>query len=347
MKKILLIDDNADILSNTAEILALSGYQVEVAENGKIGIEKALEFLPDLIICDIMMPVLDGYGVFTAIHKNEHLRQIPFIFLSAKSDRTDLRKGMEMGADDYITKPFLASELLTAVDIRLKKEVDRAESVQQRQDKSEVSAARMMKELLEGREQIRFKKKQNIYSIGYHPHRVFYVLSGKIKVYNVNDSGKPLILELHGPGEYFGYVALLEGSTYRDTAEALEDCLISIIPKEDFLELVHRNTEVSEKFIKLLANNVLEKEQQLLNLAYNSLRRKVADALLQVYAKFTAADNIDRVINLSRDNLAAIAGTATESLIRTLSDFKQEKLIDIIDGNITLLNVKKLTDHVT
>src|SRR5205085_10590286 len=121
MKKILLIEDNDDIRNNTGEILELSNYKVIVAENGKIGVEKALEHHPDLIICDIMMPVLDGYGVLHAVHKNEKIKNTPFIFMTAKTERGDFRKGMELGADDYITKPFDGTELLNAVDGRLKK----------------------------------------------------------------------------------------------------------------------------------------------------------------------------------------------------------------------------------
>src|SRR5450631_3214759 len=121
MKKILLIEDNDDIRENTAEILELSNYKVIVAENGKIGVEKAIQHTPDLIICDIMMPVLDGYGVLHAIHKNEAIKNTPFIFLTAKTERGDFRKGMELGADDFITKPFDGTELLNAVDSRLKK----------------------------------------------------------------------------------------------------------------------------------------------------------------------------------------------------------------------------------
>ena len=112
MKKILLIEDNEALRDNTAEILSLANYEVSTAENGKVGVEMAMANPPDLIICDIMMPVLDGYGVFQIISKNLELQHIPFIFLSAKSERTDLRKGMEMGADDYITKPFSDGEII-------------------------------------------------------------------------------------------------------------------------------------------------------------------------------------------------------------------------------------------
>src|SRR5436190_22776268 len=106
MKTILIIEDNNDVRENTAEILELSNYRVLQAENGKLGVEVAQKMKPDLIICDIMMPVLDGYGVIHLLNKNPDTASIPFIFLTAKSERIDFRKGMEMGADDYIAKPF-------------------------------------------------------------------------------------------------------------------------------------------------------------------------------------------------------------------------------------------------
>src|SRR5215203_5057252 len=121
MKSILVIDDNQDIRDNTAEILELAHYKVFTAENGKKGVEQALKEKPDLIVCDIMMPELDGYGVLHLVRKNAETQNIPFIFLTAKTERSDFRKGMEMGADDYITKPFDDIELLNAVEIRLKK----------------------------------------------------------------------------------------------------------------------------------------------------------------------------------------------------------------------------------
>jgi len=111
-KKILLIEDNAEMRENTAEILQLAHYKVIAAMNGKEGVELAEKEEPDLIICDIMMPVLDGYGVLHMLAKNEKTASIPFIFLTAKAERTDFRKGMEMGADDYLVKPFAAPELV-------------------------------------------------------------------------------------------------------------------------------------------------------------------------------------------------------------------------------------------
>ena len=346
MQKILLIEDNDDIRNNTAEILELSSYQVITAENGKIGVEKALAHQPDLIICDIMMPVLDGYGVLHAIHKNDAIKNTPFIFLTAKTERSDFRKGMELGADDYITKPFDGTELLNAVDSRLKKlallKKDLAPGLEGLDSLLEASFGKNVLQIFtEGRNTNLLKKKQTVYSEGNHPVRLYYIIKGKVKTYRTNDDGKELATDIYVPGDFIGYVALLEGGVYKDTAEALEDTEIAIIPKEDFEELVNNNKEVSQKFIRLLAKNISEKENQLLGLAYNSLRKKVAEAIVKLQQKYQAGDEAF-VIDISRESLATIAGTATESLIRTLSDFKSEKMIDIQNGAIKILDAKKL-----
>jgi CheY-like chemotaxis protein len=118
---ILVIDDNKDIRENTAELLELAGYKTFMAENGRKGVELALQEKPSLIICDIMMPELDGYGVLYLIRKNPQTENIPLIFLTAKEGRNDLRKGLAMGADNYIPKPYEEMELFSAVDIGLKK----------------------------------------------------------------------------------------------------------------------------------------------------------------------------------------------------------------------------------
>ena len=121
MKKILLIEDNQDVRENTAEILELANYQVVTAENGKIGIEKAQEFKPDIVLCDIMMPLMDGFQVLRTFEKDSSMASTPFIFLTAKADRSDMRMGMNLGADDYLTKPYEEHELLEAITCRLNK----------------------------------------------------------------------------------------------------------------------------------------------------------------------------------------------------------------------------------
>jgi CRP/FNR family transcriptional regulator, cyclic AMP receptor protein len=128
----------------------------------------------------------------------------------------------------------------------------------------------------------------------------------------------------------------------KDTAEALAETELAVIPKEDFDELINNNPEITKKFIQLLAKNISEKEEHLLGLAYNSLRKKVADALILLQKKYQKKSDDNFSIDISRENLASIAGTATESLIRTLSDFRSEKMVDIVNGSIIITDQKKL-----
>lgn len=121
MKKILIIDDDKSVRESTKELLEIVGYEVKVAEDGTKGIKNAKEFLPDIIICDISMPVLDGYSVFKELNKDPKTSIIPFIFLTAKAELSDLKYGMQLGADDFISKPFSSNELLNSIDLRLKK----------------------------------------------------------------------------------------------------------------------------------------------------------------------------------------------------------------------------------
>ena len=347
MKKILLIEDNDDIRNNTAEMLELSNYKVVTAVNGKRGVEQAIEQHPDLIICDIMMPELDGYGVLHAVHRNDAIKNTPFIFLTAKTERADFHKGMELGADDYITKPFDGMELLNSVDSRLKKidllKQEMSPGLEGLQQLIHATSGKnALASFTEGRNTNKYKKKQTVYSEGNHPNALFFVIKGRVKAFKANDNGKELITEIFSSGDFMGYVALLQESVYRETAEALEDTELAAIPKIEFNDLINNNKEVAQIFIRILAGNIVAKEQQLLGLAYNSLRKKCADALLKLQKKYQDKNNTAFTIDISRENLATLAGTATESLIRTLSDFKTEKLIDIRDGCITILDEKKL-----
>lgn len=121
MKKILVIEDDDSVRDSIEQILEAENFEVYLAENGRIGVEKAIENIPDLIICDVMMPELDGYGAITELRKNSSTDSIPFIFLTAKSEKNDIRTGMNLGADDYLNKPFTIDELLGAIGTRLNK----------------------------------------------------------------------------------------------------------------------------------------------------------------------------------------------------------------------------------
>jgi CRP-like cAMP-binding protein/CheY-like chemotaxis protein len=341
MKTLLLIEDHEVIRENTAELLALAGYEVLTAENGKVGIEKALATRPDLVICDIMMPVLDGYGVLQIFNQYPQLAGIPFIFLTAKTERTDLRRGMELGADDYLTKPFDSSELLHAVASRL----SRFQHLRPAYDLAQGSLPEFLADarraggltgLTTDRRPHPVPRRQRIYAEGDEATRLYFVEAGRVKTAKTTAAGKELITGFYQAGEFFGYQALLEHAPYHDSAVAVEDSTLRYIPAAEFTDLLLRNAEVSQQFIRLLAGREREREQQLVELAYHSLRRRVADALLRLH---TPAEPL---IQLSREDLAAVVGTAPESLSRTLSEFRQAGLIELVGNSIRVAQAEGL-----
>ncbi len=347
MKTILLIEDNNEVRENTAEILELANYRVVQAQNGKEGVEKAQKEKPDLIICDIMMPVLDGYGVIHLLSKNAETALIPFIFLTAKSEREDFRKGMDMGADDYITKPFDDVELLRAVESRLRKnEILKAEFSNNLDGINkffdDISSIEELKKLSKDRRIKSYKKKDVIFNEGSSPNYLYFLSKGKVKTHQNHEYGKEFITNLYKEGDFFGYVALLEEKPFNETAEALEDSEVMLIPKDDFYSLVYGNSHVMKRFIKMLSDNIVEKENMLVNLAYSSVRKRVANALVSLCDRYGSKESGKPNISFSREDLANIVGTATESLIRTLSDFKEEKLLEVKGSNISILNYEKL-----
>jgi CRP-like cAMP-binding protein len=346
-KTILLIEDNKDVRENTAEILELSNFKVLQANNGKTGVEIATQNKPDLIICDIMMPMLDGYSVIHLLNKNPETATIPFIFLTAKSDRIDYRKGMEMGADDYITKPFDDVELLNAVESRIRKRALLQKEYPKNKEGiqlffNEVRAHEELKNLSVDKKIKQLKKRDILFTEGNEATYLYFLSKGKIKTYKEHEYGKELITQLYKEGEFIGYIALLEEKSYNETAEAIEDSEIILIPKEDFYTLINANVGVMKTFIKMLSDNIIEKENQLVNIAYSSVRKRTANALTNLYDKYRNSNINVFNISISRDDLANIVGTATESLIRTLSDFKEEKLIEIKGSSITILDIDKL-----
>ncbi|AYL96746.1 response regulator [Mucilaginibacter celer] len=340
-QKILIIEDNNDIRENVVEILELAGYTVFDADNGKTGVELALKNLPDVILCDIMMPELDGYGVLYMLNKNPETAAIPFIFLTAKAERIDQRKGMEMGADDYLTKPFDDIELLNAIESRLKKKVAQQNFYSQSLDSlntliSKNNGFAELKRIISERKARQFKKDQVIYYEGDKGNGIYLVLQGRVKTIKMADDGRELMTGIYAEEDYIGTTAMLANEAYSDTASALEYSQLCLIPKDQLDELLNLYPEVAREFIKLLSNHIREKEEQLLQLAYNSVRKRLADTLIRLHKQQ------GEHFKISREDLAAMAGMATETVSRTLSDFKDEGLLEKKGSNINILAPDRL-----
>ena len=344
---VLIIEDNNDIREGTKEILELTGYKVYAAAEGKTGVDIALKHLPDIILCDIMMPELDGFGVLYMLGKHKETASIPFIFMTAKAERADMRKAMEMGADDYLTKPFDDIELLNAIETRLKKrkQLGTVDGNNNRRDLylSDEEQDTLLEELVQNARVKTYKKKQFIYQEGDSPLYVYYLKKGKVRRFLYYLDGRELSTDIHVHHSFFGYGAVLLQQQYTDNAETLEDVELALIEKENFYELLYRKPGIANRFIKLLSGNIRGKETQLLAFAYDSVRKRVANALIHVAEKTLAGKDDDEcLIRISRDDLAALAGTANETISRMLADFKDEKLI-MKEGNaIRILSIHKL-----
>lgn len=340
-KKILIIEDQEEVRENISELLELSNYHPITANNGKDGIRKALEAMPDLILCDIMMPEMDGYEVLYLVSKNPDTASIPFIFLTARSEKSDFRRGMNMGADDYITKPFEEMELLGAIERRLSK----FERLSSHQDLSDfVAQAKQYAELenLETNSKTRkFKKKDIIYRQGDYASYAYKIKSGKVKTYQINPDGKEFIHDIFTEGHFLGENALIQDTDRTEFAQALEDTELVMIPRKDFQDLIFQNREVSTQFIKMLSKNLLEKENNLIEMAYDTVRKRTADSIMKLFETYKAESGITK-FNVTRSDLASMVGTATESVIRMLSEFKKDGYIKIEGSTIHVLEPEKL-----
>jgi CRP-like cAMP-binding protein/CheY-like chemotaxis protein len=346
-KKILIIEDNQDIRESSVEILVLAGYEVLEADNGKIGVELAQQHLPDMILCDIMMPELDGYGVLYLLSKNRETSNIPFIFLTAKAERADMRKGMEMGADDYLTKPFDDMELLNTIESRFQKK-DKIEAFYSKSFESlnlltnQNQGLDELKKIIAERKVKQIRKKQIIYYESDNLLGIYLILSGRVKAVKLSEDGRELVTGMYGTDDYLGVQAMLSGDHYNETAEAVDDTTICLLPKDIVKQLLDNYTDIGQKFIKLVSSNLIEKEEQLLQLAYHSVRKRMAEILIRLAKQQNASESLKAQIRISREDLASMAGMATETVSRTLSDFKDEGIIEKKGSLIDIIDFSKL-----
>lgn len=337
MKKALIIEDNDDIREGIVEMLDLAGYETLAAKNGKIGVDLAIKHTPDIILCDIMMPELDGYGVLYLLQKNPQTASIPFIFMTAKAERSDMRKGMEMGADDYLTKPFDDVELFNAIESRLRKRNKPQGFKSADGDKDTLFAA------LKANGKVRaFANKQIIYVENDSPDYLYYLKKGQVKTYKRAKDGRELSSTLYQSGDFFGYESICNDTMYTDNAATIADSELILIAKSDFLAYLLNHQEIANAFIGMLSSNLQQKGEQMLRLAYFSVRKRVADALIRVANKFGEPNSDTCTLKISRDDIAALVGTASETVSRVLADFKDEKLIEKNGNAIHIVSVEKL-----
>ena len=345
-KSILIIEDIADVRKNTAQLLAIAGYKTFTANNGKNGLLSAKKYKPDLILCDIIMPQLDGYGVLRALENIPEMTGTPFVFITANAKKSDFRKGMDLGADDYLTKPFSGDDLLRIVAARLKKNNQLKESLTKPENnRNEFETTKMqhnISTLLDHRTTKKISKNNILYTEGDTAFYLYFILSGKIKIFKTNEWGKEYIIDIYKEGDFLDYVAILEDSYHSESAIAIENTEVALIPKQDFLQLLSSNNEVAMKFMKLMSRNSSDLGEKLLKLAYDSARKRVAEAIIFVSRKYEIEGRNELTFTMLRENISALCGISPESVSRTLADFKEEKLIETHNGNIKIINLKKL-----
>jgi len=345
MKKILVIEDQEEVRENICEILELSGYEVQSAENGKRGCEQAVHWLPDLILCDVMMPELDGFGLLKILQNRPETQMIPLIFLTAKVEPEDMRKGMGLGADDYLTKPFDDTQLLEAVEIRLKKrEVELQKSLSYKSEISNLHSSKRqeekLSELVECGEGLKCKDGSELWREGQYAKGLFYIRSGNVKLYRRHANGKIFIVDFCGPGNFIGISSLLAKQVYQTTAEVGDSAEIIFIPEDIATQKIFDERDIAVYFMITAWEKANSLEDRALDYAYSSVRRRVAMALLQQKKQQNST-----TVEISRDDLAAFAGTAKETTIRTLSDFKNEGVIELAGRAIKILSLESLLDE--
>ncbi|MFD1614084.1 response regulator [Gelatiniphilus marinus] len=347
MKTVLLIEDDAVLRANTAELLELSGYKVFTASNGITGIEMAKMHRPDIIVCDIMMPELDGYAVLDKLSKNKSTKTIPFIFLSAKTERADVRKGMNLGADDYITKPFTEDDLISAIESRLAKVSilqDLKKNIKQHHSPSSPNEIKTLNDLKNHFEdhgkEFAFKNETVIYNEGDHSNYIYLISKGAVKCYQINELGKELVTALYKEDDLFGYNSFMQNTPYKETAAAIDDTDLFGISIKEFKIILHKNPKLLLELIELLAHNLSAVKEELLQMAYSTVNQKTAATILKFAEKINRKPN--DTIKISRSDLASVAGIAPETFIRTLALFKKQGIIKADGRNITVIDIEKL-----
>jgi DNA-binding response OmpR family regulator len=335
MKKILLIDDHQAFRDITASILEMAAYHVTTAADGKTGLELTAMIRPDLVLTDVSMPDVDGYSVLKVLNSNPETADIPVILLTSKNTREDIRKGMGMGADDYITKPFNQLDLLQSVETRLQKRRS-IQSLSQftKNDASEHESRDFLSTLIDFRKTRRIEKKDKVYTEGDYANYVFFLESGKIKTVKADHYGKEFLTEIIEAGNFFGYLPMETDGEHKETALGMESSVVRVIPKSEFLQALSKDIRAAAFFNGLLSRRLMDKELRMLQLAYASVRERLSSAILRHQKNEGKPET--GLQGITRDDLANMIGTTKESLVRTLADLRREGSIETVGRNILI-----------
>ena len=349
MKTILIIEDDSVLRENTAELLELSNYKVITASNGKNGVELAKQELPDLIVCDIMMPELNGYDTLKVLSKNNKTKRIPFIFLSAKTEHKDVRKGMNMGADDYITKPFTEDELISAIESRLAKAeiledlsyVSKGSTPEK--PSNDINTLNDLKNFFDDNgTEFYYPRDTIIYREEDHSNYIYLISKGTVKCHQIDEQGKELVTALFKEDDLFGYTTFIDNQPHKETATAIDEVVLIGISSVQFNQILNDNPKVAIELIQLLSDDLTKMKNQLLDMAYSSVNKKTAATILKFAEKINRKP--DDPIKISRSDLASVAGIATETLIRALTSFKKQGIIKSDGRNIKVLDLERLKE---
>ena len=340
---LLVIEDQPDVRENIAELLELAGHRVLQAANGIEGVRQAKLHLPDLVLCDIMMPELDGYGVAEVLSRQPETSSIPFLFLTAKAERQDFRKGLALGAVDYITKPFESHELIEAVGLRLKQQRPSTPAKAQQtawdnwvlglqsEHPATLQGVRLTPEKLD--------RGRTVYSEGEWGQHLYFLREGSVRLERSDSQGKRLLVQVVRRGEFFGWTPDLGAGNYLHDASTIVACEVLRIPLADvrtsFLEHPAMALEWARRCLQAFAAF----EATALSIAYGTARENTARALLRF------AESGD--VRLSREDLAHSVGMASESVIRTLALFKAEGLVSTAGRTLVLRDADGLEDELS
>ena len=275
MKKVLIIDDASGVRHGTAEILEFEGFEVLEADNGRVGVEMARKHYPDVVICDIMMSELDGFGVLKELRSNPDTSSMPFIFLSAKSTKADIDKGLQAGADAYLTKPFTVEELIEAVNARLRRRAfDTLLELPYEKLPSEgkallreVNASPLFATLeVDQRSRVLHYVYVEELEAGQTIRRdetarhctVFSVLSGELEVIETDSAGNERSVAKLYRGNYFGERALFDDAPC-GYARTRTKCRLLGITRANFDLLTKDDPAIAVKFMTVIIKGLLKK----------------------------------------------------------------------------------------